>query len=62
MAKKLSEIIKELEDKEGIADYYLHREYYTGEIELNIEFFNNIADDILKESGIDEFESCAYWE
>ncbi|MCC5439808.1 hypothetical protein AL714_16300 [Clostridium botulinum] len=59
---KLSEVIKELEDKSGIKDYYLHREYDTGELELNIEFDNNIADKILKENNIKEIESSAFWE
>ncbi|MCW6112175.1 hypothetical protein [Clostridium sporogenes] len=59
---KLSEVIKELEDKGGIKDYYSHCQYYTGELELNIEFDNNIADKILKENNIKEIESCAFWE
>ncbi|MBA4510197.1 hypothetical protein H1057_19525 [Clostridium sporogenes] len=59
---KLSEVIKKLEDKGGIKDYYLHREYDTGELELNIEFDNNIADKILKENNIKEIESSAFWE
>ncbi|ACQ51361.1 hypothetical protein AGE29_01210 (plasmid) [Clostridium botulinum] len=59
---KLSEVIKELEDKGGIKDYYLHHEYDTGELELNIEFDNNIADKILKENNIKEIESSAFWE
>lgn len=62
MSKKLSEIIKELEDKGGIKDYYLHRQYYTGQFELNIEFQNDIADEIL-ENNVEKFEeSCAFWE
>jgi hypothetical protein len=62
MKKKLSEIIKELEDRNAIVDCYLHREYYTGKIELNIEFNNEIADEILETNEIDEFYACAYWE
>lgn len=62
MSKKLSEIIKELEDKGAIKDYYLHRQYYTGELELNIEFNNDIADETL-ENNVEEFkDSCAFWE
>ncbi|APQ77165.1 hypothetical protein [Clostridium botulinum] len=62
MSKKLSEIIKELEDKGAIKKYYLHRQYYTGEIELNIEFENNIADEVLNENKIEEIDTCAFWE
>lgn len=59
---QLSNIIKELEQKKGITDYYLHRNYDTGTIELNIEFNNDIADKILQEHNIKEIESCAFWE
>ncbi|HDK7186765.1 TPA: hypothetical protein PTV74_002122 [Clostridium botulinum] len=59
---KLSEIIKKIEEKQGIKAYYLHHEYDTGELELNIEFDNNIADKILKENNIKKTESCAFWE
>ncbi len=60
--KKLSEVIKEIEDKEGIDNYYLHHNYVTGDWELNIEFKNNIADGIL-ENNVEKFEdACAYWE
>lgn len=62
MKKKLSEIIKELEDKNAIADYFLHRNYDNGEFELNIEFNNEVADDTLNDSGIRTVEACAYWE
>lgn len=62
MSKKLSEIIKELEDVGGISEYYLHRNYYSGELELNIDFNNNVSDEILEKSNIRESESCAYWE
>ena len=62
MKKKLSEIIKELEDRNAIVECYLHRAYYTGKIELNIEFNNEIADEILETNEIDEFYACAYWE
>lgn len=62
MKKKLSEIIKELEDKGAIREYYTHREFYTGKLELNIEFHNEIADEILERSEIGEFDGCAYWE
>lgn len=62
MTKKLSEVIKELEDKGAIGDYFLHRGYYDGRLELNIEFNNDVADEILEESGIRENSSCAFWE
>lgn len=62
MAKKLSEVIKKLEDKEAIEDYYLHHEYYTGELQLNIEFKNDIADDILQKNIKENKDSCAFWE
>ena len=62
MNKKLSEIIRELEDKGAIAGYYLHRQYYTGKLELNIEFNNDVADKILDESNIKEINNCAFWE
>lgn len=62
MSKKLSEVIKELEDKGAIKEYYLHRQYYTGEFELNIEFNNDIADKVLEKSDLKERDSCAYWE
>ena len=62
MERKLSEIIKELEDKGAIDGYFLHHEYYSGALELNIEFKNEIADDILDSSEIRVAESCAYWE
>lgn len=62
LSKKLSEIIKEIEDADGISDYYLHHEYFTGELQLNIEFNNKVADKILKNNGVGEIDSCAYWE
>lgn len=62
MNKKLSGIIRELEDNGAIKECYLHHQYYTGELELNIEFNNDIADKILEKSDIEEIDSCAYWE
>lgn len=61
MSKKLSEIIKELEDKGAIRRCYMHHDYCFGELELNIEFNNDIADKILKDSGIETIAGCAYW-
>ena len=62
LSKKLSEIIKELEDKGCIKEYYLHHQYYIGEFEFNIEFHNDISDEIL-ENNVEKIEgSCAYWE
>lgn len=62
MNKKLSKIIKELEDKGAIKEYYLHHQYYTGDLELNIEFNNDIADKVLEKNDIKKRDSCAYWE
>lgn len=59
---KLSDIIKEIEDKNGIDDYYLHKSYNTGDLELNIEFNNEIADAILNKYAINMITSCAFWE
>lgn len=44
MKRKLSEIIKEIENKDGISNCYLHRNGDTGHLELNIEFNNGIAE------------------
>jgi len=61
-SKKLSEVIKEIEVKDGIDNYYVHHNYITGAWELNIEFHNDIADGIL-ENNVEKFEdACAYWE
>lgn len=60
--KKLWEIIKELEDREAITDYYLHKQCYSGEFELNIEFNNIVADKILDNNNIKEMQQCAFWE
>lgn len=62
MKKKLSEIIRELEDAGAITNYFLHNEFYAGANELNIEFKNEIADKILEKYKIKEFEATAYWE
>lgn len=62
MGKKLSEIIRELEDKGAIDNYFLHRQYYTGDLELNIEFKNDIADEVLEDNEIKEVDYCAFWE
>lgn len=62
MAKKLSDLIKELEEKGAIRDCFLHRGYYNGRLELNIEFNNDVADEILEKSEIREEDSCAFWE
>lgn len=59
---KLSDIIKEIEDKNGIDYYYLHKSYDTGYLKLNIEFNNEIADAILNKYAINMITSCAYWE
>ena len=58
----LSQIIMNIEAIDGIKDYYLHREYNTGDLELNIEFDNDIADNNLEHMGIKEIDLCAFWE
>lgn len=60
--KKLWPLIKEIEENKGLKDYYLHLEYDTGKLGLNIAFNNKIADEALKSSGIKIINSCAYWE
>lgn len=59
---KLSEIIMSVEAVEGIKDYYLHRNWHIGSLELNIEFDNDIADKILEDTDIKYIHSCAFWE
>lgn len=60
--KKLSEIIAEIENMNGISDYYLHRDYESGNLQLNIEFNNEKSDIILKQNNINEIKCCAFWE
>jgi hypothetical protein len=62
MNKPLSEIIKQLEDKNALGECYLHHNWENGKLELNIEFDNKRADKILEGSGIDETDLCAFWE
>jgi len=50
MSKKLSETIKELEDKKAIKQYYFYREYYSGKTKLHLELNQNIADKVLKKN------------
>lgn len=59
---ELWKIIKDIEEKQGIDEFYLHRNYDSGKLELNIEFINNITDEILEENNIKEINFCAYWE
>jgi len=47
---KLSEVIKELEDKGGIKEYYFYREYYSEKTQLHLELNQNIADKVLKKN------------
>lgn len=60
--KKLSEVIKEIEDIGGIYDFYLHRAVIDGSLELNVIFKNKIADEKLYASNIRESDSIAHWE
>jgi len=48
MENNLWQIIKEIEEKDGIKDFYLHHNGNYGAYELNIEFNNDIADSILE--------------
>lgn len=50
LSRKLSEIIKELEDKEAIKEYYFYREYYSEKTQLHLELNQNIADKVLKKN------------
>lgn len=61
MGKPLWQIIKEIEEKEGITDYYLHHNYGSGDLELNIEF-NDEAQEELEKINIRTIDACAYWE
>lgn len=58
----LIQTLMSIEAAEGIKEYYLHRNYHDGKLELNIEFHNEIADKILNDSNIPEIEHCAFWE
>lgn len=62
MNKPLWQIIKEIEEKKGISAAYIHYNWGDGEMELNIEFNNDIADGILEKSEIPKKEQSAYWE
>ncbi len=62
MKRKLSEVIKELEDNDLIQDYYIHFNWGNGNRELNIEFKNSGSDEILEKSEIKERNQCAFWE
>lgn len=53
---RLSDLIKKIEDAKGIKKCYLYRGYYSGELQLNIEFNNEIADEIIKGSDIKEID------
>lgn len=47
----------------AINDCYLHRNYDTGQIELNIELHNiNKEDEATLKNKIVEYDSCAFWE
>jgi len=58
----LWEIIKEIEEKNGIEGSFIHHNYDTGRRELNVSFNNDIADKILWDSNIKETKYCACWE
>lgn len=49
-------------DPSAMNDCYLHRNYETGEIELNIELHNISDEDLTKlKSRLTEIEYCAFW-
>lgn len=60
--KPLWQVIKEIEENKGTRKAYLHHEYQTGDLQLNIEFNNDIADKTLTKSNIDISNYNAYWE
>jgi hypothetical protein len=62
MNKPLWQTIKEIEEKKGIKDFYLHCEYDTGNFQLNIEFDNAIADETLTKNNVPISNYSAYWE
>lgn len=50
-------------DTFAMNDCYLHRNYDTGEMELNIELHNICEEDLTKlRSRLVEVKCCAYWE
>lgn len=62
MNKTLWQIIKEIEEKKGISTAYIHYDWNYGSMQLNIEFNNDIADNILNKSEITKIDQSAYWE
>jgi hypothetical protein len=61
--RELLEIITRFIELENIDDYYFHRDYDNGSLQLNIEFKNyDISEKIKNEFKIKEIDSCAYWE
>lgn len=72
--QKLTEVLKKIEQLDGVREFYLHRNYDTGSLELNIEFCNfggsygtpervkaDRIDEILT-SLVEEKDISAYWE
>lgn len=50
-------------DVSSMSDCYLHRNYETGEAELNIELHNISDEDYMRlRNRIFEDNHCAYWE
>lgn len=60
--EELAKLLETLEEQGTVADYYFHRNYQTGGIELNIEFSRQFSDNYKKNEKIRESESCAFWE
>ena len=60
---KITELIEMLKD--NIKDFYFHRNYNSGSLELNIEFIdykktNEVLDKVKNE--VAESDSSAFWE
>ncbi|UJA30885.1 hypothetical protein [Clostridium sporogenes] len=50
MSKKLSEIIKELEDKGAIEKYYFYREYLSKKTQLHLELNQDLVHQVLQKT------------
>lgn len=63
--KQVEQFVHELIESGIAKDAYLHRDYYTGQLQLNIEFefetefYDELED---KRMYLKEYDSCAYWE
>lgn len=49
--------------KNDVSGFYFHRNYDTGNIELNIEFNNtDMVQALIDKGEATEINACAYWE